>query len=278
MNQPTVFPVRGNHSVKNVVFVCELASNLGASDLERIAAFYEQDAKLKAFLPVKIEQRGAVSITIQGGNMPVPAAKSSNDLVGLGFNRIAPDGTPEWALSLAPNAVIVACHRYECWDDAIAIVLPLLTQVLGLSPHIGVATIGLQYLDEWSIAAAEGEPIAPLLFNAGGRYIPQRMMEQQGAWHNHCGYFDTSDAELPRALVNVNVNVNADPATRRFTAALNHAQRSFQNEPLFIRENGDEFRAKIAAQFASMHQRNKQLLGEVLSESVQAQISLFPAK
>ncbi|WP_164701854.1 TIGR04255 family protein [Paraburkholderia caledonica] len=277
MNKPTVFPIRGSHSVKNVVFVCELASHLAPSDLEKIVSVYERDAKLKAFLPVKVEQRGAVSIMIQSGNGPVPTAKPNNDLVGLGFNRIAPDGSAEWALNLAPNAVIVACHQYNRWVDAVGTVLPVLRQVLEVSPHIGVSTIGLQYLDEWNIAAAEGEPIAPLLFNPAAQYIPQRLMGQSGAWHNHCGYFDTSDAALPRVLVNVNVNVNADPVTGRYTAALNHAQRSFQLEPLFIGGDVEAFSAKIEQQFTSLHQRNKQLLGEVLSEAVQNQISLFAA-
>ncbi|HDR9054746.1 TPA: TIGR04255 family protein [Burkholderia vietnamiensis] len=277
MTRPTVLPVRGNHSVKNVVFVCEFASNLTSADLEKILAQYQGDSDLKSLLPVKVEQRGAISITFQAGvvGQHSPVQQESNDLVGLAFNRMAPDGGLDWGLNIQPNAVLVSCHRYDRWAPAAETAIPLLQRILGLAPHVGIATMALQYTDEWTIASAETVPIGPLLFRPNNGYIAERLMAQAGAWHCHTGWFEPSGEALPRNLANVNVNVNAQPVTNQSTVMLNHAQRAFQVEPIFLQVDETAARGKLEAQFLAMHVKNKQLLKDVLVEAVQEQIKLF---
>lgn len=279
MTRPTVFPVRGNHSVKNVVFVCELASNLTSVDLEKIVAQYQGDNDLRTLLPVKVEQRGAISITLQAGLTANHSSvqQKTNDLVGLAFNRMGPDGGVEWSLNIQPNALLVACHRYDRWAQAAETAIPLLQRVLRLAPHVGVATVALQYTDEWTIAATETVPIGSLLFRPNNGYIAERLMAQIGAWHCHSGWFESSTGSLPRNLANVNVNVNVQPVTNQSTVTLNHAQRGFQAEPIFLQVDETAARDMLEEQFLAMHAKNKQVLKDVLVEAVQEQIKLFAA-
>ncbi|CAE6855427.1 hypothetical protein R75461_07683 [Paraburkholderia nemoris] len=273
---PTVFPVRGNHSVKSVVFVCEVASNFGPSDFGKVLAFYEKSQHLKEFFPVKAEQRGALSIQLQAGQGKPPEVSTTNDLTGLSFSRWAPDGSQDWVLNVQPNAILVACNRYERWAPSLEVALPLLVDVLSESPQVGVGVIGLQYLDEWTFVAGKDEPAGPLIFASdGGGLLGSRVMRETGSWHNNSGWFENGSDGLDKVLANVNVTVNLDEATRKFTASVGHVQRSFCQPPVFALADKEVMSKALTLQFQSLHTRNKELLRAILTQEAQNQISLF---
>lgn len=271
MTIPTLFPARGNHSVKSVAFVCEFASNLSSSELETLLKRYESTPELKNSFPFKAEQRAAlqsVQATATGGD---PATAPSAALIGLMFSRWAPDGTQDWVVNIQQNAAVVICNRYERWRPSSELAVPLLIDLLAELPHIGVGVVGLQYLDEWTFLAGKDQPAAPLIFEDGAGILGSRVMRETGSWHNNSGWFEEDPERSRKVLVNVNVAVNFDEPTLRFTTSLGHVQRSICQAPMSL----DVASANLASEFQLLHSSNKQLLRVMLRPEVQNQIGLF---
>ena len=248
----TVLPVRGNHSVKSVTFVCEFASQPGPDDFRRVLEMYNADQAFREFFPVKME--------FQVGGAPpgfqVPPSLPPGTMMGLGFNRLGPNGAPDWALNITANAVVVMCQSYDRWAPALETALLRLLQVIELMPEIGINIVALQYMDEWTIVAGGEATVGNVLFNRESGLLSTVAMSQSDSWHSHSGWFQTELTDR-RVLVNLNVNVGFDTVSQKYTANVTHAQRSYQQAPRFFNAGSESFRDVLSAEFNLLHLKNK---------------------
>src|SRR4030065_618951 len=202
-------PSKGRHAVQQFTLAAEFLAPLSPMDLVEVSKHYEKTEGIKEWFPRKTEERKKLVLYLSRGSLGV---KDTNELTAVNFERIAPDGTVEWALSVKLGAIVVVCRNYTLWKEISTQALMLLTNTLTVLPTAKMGVAGLQYVDEFFWNGKKEEFSADLIFDRGSPLLPTSVFSQKELWHNHTGWFSTISHPLPcKVLTNVNVNVIDQP-------------------------------------------------------------------
>lgn len=263
----SVLPAKSEHAVQAVVFVCELAAAISPEAVLRVIEHYDKSSGLREAFPRKAELRGvAISITAGTG----VGVQNRGDVVGVVFDRIAPDGNVEIAISIQGNTLSFTCNTYSRWSQVSQQAIKLLSEfACFVLPDPGVAVLGLQYVDEFYVTGKVQAFRPSMLFAPDGALIPPFFHEKEGPWHNHLGWFEPIGNEGARMLNNVNISVVAQP--ERMVVQIVGAHRLIRAMPI---SSIDELAKTIEIEFDVLHRRNKDLLGELLVDKAKSSIHL----
>lgn len=260
-----IVPCKGNHAVQSAVFVLELSAPILVPQIKAAIECYELSEGLRKFFPNKTENRGGISIAINGGDV---AVEQSQDIDGVVFQRLGLDGSLDIALTIQGNNISYTCNKYTRWKETSQQALSMLKEFAKyIFPELSVTVIGLQYIDEFLITGETDTFIPSMILNDNHR-IPKALLVQNGGWHNHSGWFEFNE-ENDRNLVNLNFNMVPQPENAVFQIVTVH--REIKHLPI----KSLEILVKVIdLSFEKLHQRNKTLLREILNVETQNTISL----
>lgn len=268
----TVRPYTDKHGIKSVVFALEL---VGAISAETLVAIKDGDAgaTLKKSLPRVQEQRSIVlnfPMAPSGFNPGVD--QTTQPLTGLQYDLIKPDGSTEWAVSIQQSMILITCGNYERWKAISEKAREFLKTIVPYLGEIVVATVGLQYVDEFYSTVPKEQFKLSGLFSSTSRYIPQNIVGCNGPCHSHHGFFDTLEQPLARILNNINVNVLEETAAFRIEVVGAHRcmlrTQIGLNDIALLQPEGT-----IGAVWEKLHTHNKKIIGDMLIDEVKQAIN-----
>ncbi len=259
-------PVSGGHAIAEVVFGLSFSRPFAPPEIERVAkshSVWQRDLprlSRTAGFPFMIGNNPQFAEGIQFGGIPG----------GVSFERIKPDGTLDWRILVDQNNIFVNCLSYTRWADVWPRASKYIVDVIGVAGagDALVSSATLQYIDifKWNSDIADynarevmrpGENVPPILFDKGH------------LWHLHQGWFEP--AENGRVLSRVHIDAVEDDERIpivKFDTYMQHQLATFYTPSEAI--SGGWFEST----FASMHDKNKNLLASFITDEMANRIDL----
>jgi len=260
-----LIPSRGVHAIQQVTIAVEFASRLSPDALGAFIKYYDDNLDLKNWFPRKLEEQ-TTSFKADKRGIKVIAPSS---LGGIVLERIAPDGTVEWSLTLKPDMAFVVCTNYTRWKEIAEKALTLLKTALAVLPEsLAIKVAGLRYVDEFYWNGDKKAFRADMVFDRSSPNLPASVFERAGIWHVHSGWFKEEAEPFPcQILTNVNVSVLDQPT--RLVTQLVTLHKAAIRAPI-ARSKFEE----LQPLYERLHQDNKGELGLLLNREVSELISL----
>jgi uncharacterized protein (TIGR04255 family) len=140
-------------------------------------------------------------------------------------------------------------------------------------PQPGISAIGLQYVDEFNVVGDPQSFKPSMLFANDGERLPRFVLNQTGAWHNHSGWYKDGGSSNEKILNNVNISVQ--PRAEKLVVQVIGAHRIILDRAIATTDGVSEI---LKNHFETLHNENKNLLKELLSQDAQESIHLDNAK
>lgn len=252
-----------NHAIGNFTASLEFANGLLASQFSPVAARMGEIATDLGLLgrtpPGQMIRFGPAELQEEPPAMPT------------GYQRFAPDGSPEAILICDSDSINLSLFKYERWEvHAPQIVDTFSSLADAYLPAAGsVKGIKLQYLNEFA-AASEAVQSSSELFKKGSKWIAPFALETDEFWHCHIGRFIPID-DHQRNLVNVNCDIlqiqasSTEPGRRHVKVLVLAACYYNLNREGLELSNGD-LKSKLAADLKAAHALERETLAEVISD------------
>lgn len=272
-------PYGDQHAINNVLFVFEFAFPVPPHAFVDLRANGPYHRKFReSGLPRASEHQQLmlnISPGADGSAVPPQFLNQPGFISGATFDRIRPDGEPEFSINIQANALVIVCGEYVRWAGLWKKVIEYLSILAPWLNSIGAefSALCLQYVDTFYVSFSDGKK-APLteLFNAESEYLPKNFSQLSHAFHSHHGFFSfPPEKESGRLLTNINVNVSESVESFDVNIVCNHKLELSENKK-FV----DEYMTtnKVAATvFQFLHDQNKEVIGDLLTESVKNRIS-----
>jgi uncharacterized protein (TIGR04255 family) len=264
-----VKPASGRHAIDVMAFGIELNKPIDAAMLERIDALHSRsEGILRSLLPDR-EQLAGLAITFS--NNQFQSLNASNS--GLRFLKKDEAGKPLWATDVRQNIVSVSCHDYERWASALDFAMQVTNPIAELLLENGYAfsAIGLQYQDIFRVDTSDIYEATPKVFSAEQHWVPKNALKQRRPWHVHQGWFSV-DAHNRRILNLLSVDVLLDSALKAVYRIIG------QHRLLGFADDGITPVSLVISDlepgWAALHQANKGVLLDLLTEEVSERIGL----
>lgn len=267
LNGCHVIAAKSTHAVLAAMFVLELPAQIPAEIIQKISAHYDSSKALLDFFPIKTENRGML-INISNNAIGV---NQTDGVQGITLQRIAPDGSPEFILSIQDNQLAFTCNKYTCWSEVSKKAIELLNEFSALvCPVAGVSVIALQYVDEFIVSGKLDEYRSSILFNPKNTRLPIAILDDNDFWHNHAGWFE-NNAKDNRVLNNLNVSYYPQQPNTNAVQIIS-AHKEILKEPVFEYQN---LVAMMPSSFEKLHTKNKGMFKGILNEETLKSINLI---
>ena len=271
MSVDALHPIAGKHAIQSAAFILQWPVPLERETLVGARALADQ---LRPWFSVVQEQK---SITIEiapteSGRQLAPLQQ--DDLAGVHFIQpnpaLGPAGVTR-ALQLQRDQINIVVNDYTRWDEAwpkienwLRILLPV---ILNGRPVSGVI---LQYNDIFEWRGNPADIVLSEIFRAESKYLNRDIFEAPNLWHLHQGVVFTRTDPVPHQLIeNVNLSVSDINARRAISIFTSH--HAILNTPLW---ELDVAKDKLAEVADDLHERNKDVIREVLTSAVCQKIGL----
>lgn len=266
-------PFGEKHAIQTVIFAVEFNAPLDTATFREISLLHP---KIKDLLPRKQEQK-AVVVNISPTSTNTPVRTASPEIGGVVFDRLAPDGQQQWALSVQPNLVSVTCTEYKSWAEVWKKAEAFLSLALPIIYKSRVVTvIGLQYIDKFIWEGTKSELNVSELFRQDSPYVVPNAYSVAGPWHSHHGYFvGKGQPQDYNLLNNINIDVLEEEGAR--LARITTTHRSQLQTPISTHVSAVEAEQSantIDAYMQEMHKENKAILSKLLTDEMCERIKL----
>lgn len=260
-------PFGEQHAIKTMAFALEFISPLEVDAFLQLLSLHSE---WQDFLPRKISQQALhvnLDRVIGAGGQPA----SKQELSGVIFDRIGPDGNVEWGLNVSSERIVVACTKYTRWAEIWSQSRNLLEKVAPIClSHQPIKSVGLQYTDEYIWNGEISDFRANLLFKADSLYLTPNVFNLENLWHCHHGYFvDFTDPIKYRRHDTLNIDLLEQD--KNMVVRIQTTHRSLPDkvfvDPKSLFENIDMYMEK-------MHDENKNLLSNLIVDEMLEKISL----
>lgn len=271
-------PINSDHAVARVTFRICFSRPFSRHDIEAIAGGHEA---WKSDFPAMRQAKGFTFGPSSDGSAQL------SQTPGVEFAYLRPDGSQAWLMAAINNELVIECSRYTRWEKIWSVASRNLRSVLNLIPtHASggvdgqrkVISAGLAFQDIffWKGDFAEYSLEALLRPNS---MIADTCFSRGPVWHSHVGWFESID-ELRTVLVTLNVTGahNIEPAVSRGAPAqveiANEQELRFvDGGPILSDFAADDF-TQLTGAMEHMHSRNKELLEEILIDTMSKSIGL----
>ena len=269
-------PYSGQHSIQEAKIALHFLRESGQQDVERAQGAAETD--LRDELPRSSEFReiaGTFDVTRQDAPVPIPYGPMQ--LTGFEISKVKGDGRPARALRLVNNLLEVSVSDYERWeitrDDSLRYFQTALS-VLPLDSN-PVMAVNLQFIDRYTFNGPPHDVDVSLLFRDGSDYIARHCYASGPLWHCHTGWFESSDGDGGRVLHHLNIGSNivdlSPAATVDHNVVFQFGVPRQSMGTLFEPPNETDGISDILDR---LHERNKTILRELLTQEMQSEIGL----
>lgn len=270
---PDFSPLNEDHAIQNVAFSLVLDQALGPTTIRRAV---ENHPKWKSETPA-IQTPQGVQIDLSGPE-PVRRPAPINAVI---FSFLRPDGTPAWVLRFMAAEIAVECSRYTRWERVWATARGHLNSALevvtGTEPGRKVSMCCLTVTDKFRSLNPERYDLKTLFKLS--EFIPGKLFQFQGQWHNHSGWFNSVDGS-PR-LQNLNIGANYEPQIvgegqqRELFVGILHLQQIRYATPISVGDFNGRENALLEAGMHVMHDENKAVMAAILTEKMASRIGLL---
>jgi len=266
-------PINSTHSISEVVFVLQFTKYFGDSDYEKLISFED---KLKDQFS-KMEKLKGVGFKLDDDGIKEQSITTAR-LMGLKFSEIAGDGSQIKMIRAEKRSIIINCYKYSRWSEVwrnIRGLLEMFTEQL-ISPQNPINSLALTYQDQFLLESSNNYDIFDV-FNPDTQYLNKKVLTSGPYWHLHQGWFDT-EAFSNSSILNI-LNINAASADKEHKTTIEHRGITKQTKPFTnvktLFEKSDESKqARIDNYFELLHDKNKELLNDLLSNYMTDTIEL----
>jgi hypothetical protein len=133
-----------------------------------------------------------------------------------------------------------------------------------------VSAIGLQYTDVFKWRDDPAKFRNDLVLARSSKYVAPHAFECEDLWHCHHGYFRERTTPVEHKLLE-NINLNAISENGQRVLAIVAAHKGVMNRPLWGADAALNATRSLVPDF---HERNKELLRDLLTPEVQQMIKL----
>ncbi|WP_054919683.1 TIGR04255 family protein [Pseudomonas sp. NBRC 111138] len=276
-------PHGGKHAISNVLFLFEFSAPLPPHAFASLLEGTHLHDQLVEKLPRVSKQQQMMLNIPQGQGIEqfigtpfshpfAGAFGPAGPISGIAFDRVKPNGEPALSVNIQTNALIIVCGEYVRWAELWAEVekyLSILTPWLG---EIEFSALSLQYTDAFKVTFPRGEA-QPLteLFSPGNKFLPPTFTSLTDAFHSHHGFFTRPEFGLGgKLLTNVNVNVTETASVFDVQITTIHKYQLFE---MFNPVVGGLLNDQMNDVFQFLHDQNKLVVGDMLTDEVKAMIS-----
>ncbi|AKR57104.1 hypothetical protein XM25_15135 [Devosia sp. H5989] len=211
-------------------------------------------------LNVGVEAEGPSQVTEQGG-------------VSFAFMR--PDGTPAWVFRALHQSIVVECARYSRWKNVVSAAARYVsefTEVMKREADPASAVIAtLLVRDEFHWKGDLGDYDSRQLLNQSS-HVAEIARGNNPVWHSYTGWFPD-----PSVLMHLNVTGtridNHTAASREGTAevTIDHYMQKSLTPAASAADMTSEWYASVMSE---LHELNKQIMKEILTDSAREMIGL----
>lgn len=264
-----LYPFAGSHAIQSAVFAFEWAEMLTPSML---AGVRERAMKLKHDFPAGIQDQKALTVNFTPGAPQV----QTEEVSGFMLSRVSSAlGGVARTITVGLHQCLIQVSDYLSWSTAKAdvdryleVLLPAITQ------HRQVTVIGLQYLDIFNWRGNPAELPTAAIFRKDTKYLASNVFSVNELWHNHHGYFEShAEPQECRQLDNINVSRVENAGVHSIQILTSH-RAQFRAA---IWDYSLTAESLITRTLVRMHDRNKEILRDLLSDEVLEIIKLKAA-
>lgn len=197
----------------------------------------------------------------------------------IAFANMRPDGTALWMMRCAANEITLICTNYTRWAPTWRDAQALFGQVINVMgsaygseasiPPLRLRSIALNVTD--AFVSEEAEPALDLALKKSGR-LPDAVFGAGPIWHCHTGWFD--QLEDAACLNRLNLQVTRTPEFSHQLVVSHEQCFNFEERNLIDVAAGNVFLDRIHTIMSTLHQRNKDVMIELLNEGLADQIKL----
>ena len=263
-------PFAGDHAIQNVAFAIEWTQSLTNEQLQSIKSIHSQ---LLPFFE-KVAEAKAITINLSAANDLAPIASNSSDLGGIQFiGKLMsfPPGQPSQLIQASRENCSIIINDYSRWNQVWENVEKWINLIKNSIPSIGVKSVSLQYTDALHWRNDPKLLNISDVFSKNTVYLPSHVFSSRSLWHVHQGFF--SDESIigsnRRLLENINISHVENNSQRTFIIVTSH--KAILDSPIW---DSGEFSMTIKEIMPILHNRNKNILTNILSEEVCSKINL----
>jgi uncharacterized protein (TIGR04255 family) len=272
LNQENFDPIHEAHAIEQAAFIVQFDRPLNDTVFKDVK---EATKQFENELPGKVEIQG-VSFAMGMTSASTYPATSEGTLLRL----VLPDGTIHSELRVERSMLTFLTTRYTGWNLVFKQVCNYFNVLL---PHYfpNAALIGasLNYVDKfvWNGPLENCNP--KLLIREDSKYLCNHIFETKELWHSHTGVFSHTD-EFSRRLLNINVNyldeLNPEEQKRVIIITTSIAdQFNQQNYKPLDNSNSESSLEMIKCHMQEMHNFNKEVLGQIITQQMCERIALI---
>lgn len=256
-----LYPSAGNHSVQNAAFAIEWLSELTPAELSAAMGVH---AELSGSLP-KLTQAAVTSFQIGPTGQP---QMLPGGVGGFTFFRAASAGGISRSLEVDRMRCVAQVNDYTRWNAVWPEVRKWLAAIIPKLGRKNFTSIGIQFNDvfHWRDRIDSFNPAE--VFSAKSTLLPSGALSNKQTWHSHHGYFVNVDTPI-NSMVLENVNINVLDNLNQRSVIISTVHKAHVNM-----WSWDDMNVVIDDLMEALHQRNKAVLANVLSEGAAKLISL----
>lgn len=268
----SLIPYSNRHAVQSAALVVGFHQEVDLGHASALAQAAQE--RLKAVLPNRKEIQ---TITFQFG-AAVPQHNSSS-IGGWEFidnfspNEVVNGVTTRRSASVVEHRLIITENSYNRWahfSDFVSSVFEALSDIA--FERRSVRDIALAYADSFTWKDAPEKIVAADVFSRESIFLPANVFGVGSKlFHATHGFFVDSGVEDAQSLIeNVNVTRMRKDSAQYDTFAINTEHRLVVDRQMY----GTEGRKFVEAQLEMLHQRNKAVLSNLLTQDVKEMIKL----
>lgn len=258
-------PINNAHSIVETVFFIQFSPVFGASTRRKLISIRDE---LKGQFPKSnLINRTVLNFDPAEGGQTV---MNEVEPVGVELQRTSVDGSRlEWMLRITEDMVSVHCLDYTRWDEVWQQAETYLNKVFGYidGSDSFVSSIGLRCIDRFLYKDDPEQSNLAELFKQDTPYIAKTAFTHGHLWHCHSGWFESLDDLQCLNQLNANADFANIDGNKTLSITVDHSATAI------VEQNSNQTTA-LALIMSQLHDKNKRLLIDLLTEQMARRINL----
>lgn len=281
-------PVNDAHAIAEVVFYCVFSPEFNNSAIDRLINIKDIE-EIKSFFP----KQNLIKAT--SSNINFDSLENTRFIVsdiGVDLQSINRDGTISWMLRTTPDTISVHCFDYTRWNkiwEQARNFLHIAFNQIGVSSNF-LSSVGLKYVDHFEFIGNPSEYNSELLLKRSD-YLHGKAFSSAERWHCSTGWFNqlneqnNSDNFKFECLNQLDIvsGYGQVSGTKRIIVTISHNQvisllDSNNDIDIDVLSFGGDAPSQedslLNKTFSELHQHNKKLLQNILTDDMGKKIKL----
>ncbi|MCY4151393.1 MAG: hypothetical protein OXE94_04050 [Aestuariivita sp.] len=209
--------------------------------------------------------------------------ESDDKVIGISYEKIKVDGSVGLGLKFEEDRILFVVGEYTNWQKIWPKVSKHLSLVLELvSERNPIVAYAVEYNDIFRAEGDYAEFDASFLLQPDSKYIPPHIFERDQNFHFHTGYFDVRSEPVEHQVltrVNSDLRDGLEKDVRELSIVLFHQISSYLDPHTVgpwkpMPPLPEKIARRGLGNFVDLHDLDKDILRNILSDDMSAQIGL----